>query len=348
MLDQCGLDWRPLRDTTLLITGATGMLASYLSFLLMYLNDRHRLGMTLLLLARNRARLEAVFGPESGRTKFLVQDVCDEIGYAGAVDYIVHAAGDASPHHIVADPVGIIRANVVGTENAIALARARGTRTIVFASTREIYGKVEQIESIAESDMGTLDPLDPRSCYPESKRMAETLLASSAARYGIRYQALRIAHVYGPGMRLDDDGRVMADFMNDALGARDIRLNSAGRVERSFCYISDCVEAIVRVLLCGTENEAYNIANEDEPIAVIELARLLQRVSGNGRDVAIATDAARSRAYVGYRTVRLDTAKLRRLGWRPRVSLESGIRRTMNSFEEDNRRWAHEPVSVVR
>src|SRR5690554_4949812 len=200
---QQDIPWQQLKNKTLLITGATGMLASYVGFTLLFLNEKLSLNIHPVFLARNKSKLETVYGEALGQAHILVQDVCDPISYEGNIDYIFHAAGAASPHYILNDPVGIINANVRGTQQVLELARTHKSINTVFASTREVYGRVEGQNSINESDMGVLDPLDPRNCYPESKRLAESLLMAYHTQYNVNFNSLRIAHTYGPGMQIE-------------------------------------------------------------------------------------------------------------------------------------------------
>jgi len=332
-LAAASIPWRRLENKCILITGATGMLASYMVYVLKYLNEKEHLGIRILLLARSREKLVRLFGQESDSMVFLVQDVCDGITYSGKVHCIVHAAGPASPFHILNDPVGIIRANTLGTLNVLELARRSGTEKVVFMSTREVYGKADDREVLRESDMGVVDPLDPRSCYPESKRVAETMLKSYSIQHDIEFNSLRIAHVYGPGMPLENDGRVMSDLLNDAVKGRDIELKSDGSAERSFCYITDAVDAIYRVLLTGKRNEAYNIANEKETISILDLARTIQLVAAGGMDVKAGEDDTPKPGYCNYKRTTLETSRVENLGWKPRVSLEHGVSRTIRYFK---------------
>jgi nucleoside-diphosphate-sugar epimerase len=331
---QSSVPWEKLKNKTVLVTGATGMLASYFSFILFYLNEQHHFGIKIILLARNPDKVEIVFGNNLENAEVLIQDVCDEITYSDNIDYILHAAGAASPYYIINDPTGIIKANTVGTMNILELARNTRNPKVVFTSTREIYGKIENKDIITETNMGTLDPLNSRSCYPESKRMAETLLKSYSDQYNIPFNALRIAHSYGPGMRTQNDGRVMADFMNDALHNRDIRLKSAGKAERAFCYITDAVGAMFLVMLNGNNEEAYNIANETEPIQILDLAKLIQDISQNSKGVLIPDDETSQKGYTNYKKVALGTSKIENLDWKPQISLKEGLMKTLESFNE--------------
>lgn len=333
LLEQ-NIPWHLLRDRTVLITGATGMLASYVGFTLLYLNEQLSLNIKPIFLARNKEKLEQVYGDALSQAQCLVQDVCEPMQYEGTVDYIFHAAGAASPYYIINDPVGIINANVQGTQQVLELARNSQTENVVFASTREVYGHVAGKASIAETDMGVLDPLNPRDCYPESKRLAEALLTAYHTQYGIKFNSIRIAHTYGPGMQIEGDGRVMSDFINDAVNARDIILKSTGEAERAFCYITDAVSGIFRVMLQGEATKAYNLANENEPIRIIDLANLLQQIAGNGKSVKVEVNKSNSAGYTNYPRTGLDTARLNDMGWSPTVGLEDGLTRTLKAFGE--------------
>ncbi len=333
LLEQ-NIPWHLLKDKTVLITGATGMLASYVGFTLLYLNEQLDLNIKPVFLARSEQKLKQVYGDALVNTCTLVQDVCEPIKYDGNVDYIFHAAGAASPYHIVNDPVGIINANVQGTQQVSELARNSQTKNVVFASTREVYGHVAGKTSIAETDMGVLDPLNPRDCYPESKRLAEALLTAYHTQYGINFNSMRIAHTYGPGMQIEGDGRVMSDLINDAVNARDITLKSTGEAERAFCYITDAISGVFRVMLQGEARNAYNLANENEPIRIIDLAHLLQKISKTGKIVKVELDINNQAGYTNYARTALDTTRLNALNWQPIVGLKDGLKRTLKAFDK--------------
>ena len=218
-MSEAKLPWKELDGKTILITGATGMLASYVTWLLLYLHEYDDIHVKVVALCRNRQKAEEYYGEWIGKPYFhlLIQDVCEPIAYEGKADYVFHLAGNASPHYINTDPVGIMKCNLLGTMNVLEYARDCQTKKVIFASTREVYGKNEEAERLDEQVFGTLDPMDGRSCYPESKRAAETLLKSYYLQYGVNFNAVRIAHSYGPTMQLENDGRVMADLMGDVV-----------------------------------------------------------------------------------------------------------------------------------
>lgn len=329
------IPFEKLEDKTVFITGAGGMLAYYTLGALMYLNKKRNLNIHVIALARNSEKVKKQFDGFLSDPNFslLLQDVNDNIWVEGAVDYIVHAAGASSPYAIKHDPVGIIRANTEGTRQVLELAKHKKVHSLLYTSTREVYGEVRGKEWIKEYDMGLLDPLDARSCYPESKRMAEQLLRSYNEMYQIPFQVVRIAHAYGPGMGIEKDGRVMSDFIADVVHGRDILMKSNGLSERAFCYVTDAVAAIFLIMLGDKQNQAYNVANETETYMIRDVAQILANmVPEKNLRLIFANDSDQS-GYCRYKRVGLDTTKLRKLGWEPKISLKEGLERTLGSFD---------------
>lgn len=332
---QTDLPWQQLNGKTVLVTGATGMLASYVTWLLLYLHEEAGIDVSVVALCRNPKKAEQYYGSYVGKPFFcmLNQDVCEQIAYEGAVDYVFHLAGNASPHFINTDPVGIMKCNLLGTMNVLELARSKQSTKVIFASTREVYGKNDAADRLDEKAFGTLDPLDDRSCYPESKRAAETLFKSYFLQFGVPYNTVRIAHAYGPTMRLENDGRVMADLMGDVVAGRDIVLKSDGEALRAFLYITDAVIGVFYVLFLGESGSAYNLANETEPVSIKDLAQMLASCRRDKRVRVIhRLPEDGQRGYCAYRRTALDTTFIERLGWKPQVSLAEGIKRILHCY----------------
>ena len=327
-MSEAELPWRELEGKTILVTGATGMLASYVTWLLLYLHEHAGINVSVVALCRNRQKAEQYFGSYEGKPYFhlLIQDVCEPIAYEGKMDYIFHLAGNASPYFINSDPVGIMKCNLLGTMNVLEYARDCQTKKVIFASTREVYGKNEEAERMDEQAFGTLDPLDDRSCYPESKRAAETLLKSYYLQYGVNFNAIRIAHSYGPTMTLENDGRVMADLMGDVVAGRDIVLKSSGEAIRAFLYLTDAVVGMFTILFHGETAKAYNLANETEPISIKDLAHMMAALRED-KNIQVVVSEGGQKGYCAYRRTALDTSAIEQLGWKPMVSLKEGINR---------------------
>ena len=162
--------------------------------------------------------------------------------------------------------------------------------------------------------------------------MAEQILRSYYEMFRIPFQAVRIAHSYGPGMTIDNDGRVMSDFMSDVVHGRNIVLKSNGLAERAFCYVADAVAAMFLVMLAGERNQAYNVANETEAYPIREVAKMLVGFFPERGLRLEFEEGADQSGYCLYKRVGLDTTRLEGLGWKPEVSLEEGLRRTLRSF----------------
>lgn len=329
-----------LQNKSILITGSNGLIATYLIILLLEINECYDTNIKVYALTRSVEKTKKRFKGYLNKENFLIvdQDVCERVRICERVDYIFHAAGSASAYAIKNNPVDIIKANTIGTINVLDYAVEKNVEKVIFPSTREIYGEIKGCSSIGENDMGMLDPLNSRNCYPESKRMAEAVLESYYQQYGLKYSVLRIAHTYGPMMNLTNDGRVMADFIEAVVNKHDIIMNSDGTAVRSFCYITDTIRGIMDVILKGVDGEAYNLANEREPYEIREIAeKLIQMFPDRNCNLKFAKPNENIRkGYVGYKITRLETNKIESIGWKPKVDLESGMRRTVEYFIEDS------------
>lgn len=339
-----GLELDRFKGSTVLVAGGNSLIGKHLVWLFCHLNEHEGFAMTVYVLVRNLEKAHQAFGEwaDKGFLFFLHQDVRDPIELPAdpppaALDFIFHLASSASARLIAEDPVGIIQANTAGTVNILELARTAGAKHVVFASTREVYGALPAgTTRISEDDMGTLDPVHPRNSYPESKRAAEALLVAYAQQHGVPYTILRIAHTYGPGMDIGDDGRIMADILGAVVRREDVVLTSDGSARRGFCYVTDCIDGILRAMLSETEVRVFNLANETEQHAVRTVARMaVEAFPEHGLKVRFSAGVADTskRGYNPIPLVPLDTAKIEALGWRPFVTLREGMRRTVLSFQ---------------
>ena len=229
------IPWGELEGKNILITGANGFLPAYMVETILYLNDIiFKKKVKVIALVRNIEKAQERFARHINRDdlSFLVQDVCDPINYNGKLDYIVHAASQASPKYYGADPVGTLSANVLGTINLLKIASKNPIKAFLYFSSSEVYGNVEADKNpIKEDGYGYLDPINIRSCYAESKRMGENICISWEHQYGIPVKIVRPFHIYGPGMSLDD-GRVYADFVSNIVNNNDIIMKSDGKAIR--------------------------------------------------------------------------------------------------------------------
>ena len=330
------LPWDEFSGKTVLVTGASGMIPSYVVYTLLGLNDRQDAGIRVLALVRNEAKARGIFGELLDRDDItlIAQDVTAPLDIEGPVDYIFHGASAARPSEHKAAPVSTIKANVSGTFNLLDLAVSKGSKGFVLMSSSEVYGQAPAgIDRISENDYGKVDTLNPRSCYSEGKRAAETICICYQAQYGIRCSLPRFAHIYGPGMSLTD-GRVQADFAANVFRGEDIVMKSDGSSQRAYTYVSDAVAGMFYVVLKGTE-PAYNVADSSNIISIRQLAEAFI-ASRPEKNLKLVIDIPENTAgmFNPAKFIGLDDTRIKSLGWTPKINIAEGTRRMISCYEE--------------
>ena len=330
------LPWEEFKNSTVLISGANGFLSAYMVETLLYLNTTRYLNIKVIGLVRNREKALVRFShyKESDDLTFIVQDVCEPINYDDKIDYIIHAASQASPKFYGTDPVGTLNANTLGTHSLLKLAYKNHVKSFLFFSSGEVYGQVDDSQvPTKENQYGYLDPTSLRSCYAESKRLGETMCVSWFHQYDVPTKIVRPFHTYGLGMSLDD-GRVYADFVADIINNRNIQMKSDGSAIRAFCYIADATVGFFTVLLRGENAQAYNIGNNECEISILNLANTLVNLFPDKKLRVIQKDLPDNTKYLKSNISRNcpDITKARLLNWKPTTSIEEGFTRTIRSF----------------
>jgi len=333
------LPWSQFDGATVMVSGASGFIGSNLVETLLYRNETHGAAKTkVIALARNASRANTRYSAYAGRSDLhiLNQDVVSPIAYTGKLDFVIHAASNATPQRYTADPVGTHLANTLGTYNLLRLASEHRCRSLLFVSSGDVYGVVPgDSPVISEDTFGALDPMQIRSCYGESKRAGENLCACWTNQFGLPTKVARLSHTYGPGISLDD-GRVYADFVARAVAGKDIVLTSDGTATRPFCYITDAIIGLFTIMLLGTPGEAYNLANDDAIISIAELAQVVAACVPQSGIKPIFDATARPPGYVPSKIAggRIDTRKVRALGWKPTVTPQVGFSRMIESYRK--------------
>ncbi len=265
--------------------------------------------------ARNVAHLQG-----HPRFAFLHHDITRPLELDGPVDYVLHLASPASPADYLKLPIETLEAGALGTRNALLLARDHGARFLL-ASTSECYGDPE-VTPQPETYWGHVNPIGPRSAYDEAKRFAEALTMAFHRVHGLDTRIARIFNTYGPRMRLND-GRVLPNFIHQALTGQPLTVYGDGQQTRSFCYVADLIEGLWR-LMQADEHLPVNLGNPQE-VTILEFARLVRELAGVEVPIVhrpLPVDDPRRRCP--------DISKARRLlGWEPRVPLEEGLKRTL-------------------
>lgn len=325
----CVPEIETLNGKTILITGATGMICSCVTELLLYRNRWCSAGMTILLAGRSRERTQQRFTgfAEGVDYQFVPYDATSTQSLFFEADYVIHGASNASPAVYVKQPVETMMANIVGLNSLLAQAVKTGAKRVLYVSSSEVYGRKEKTGAFLESDYGCVDILNPRACYPSAKRAAETLCVSYGAEYGMDTVIVRPGHIYGPTITASDD-RASAQFTRNAVDGQDIIMKSAGTQLRSYCYTMDCASAILAVLVKGENGNAYNISNKDSVVSIREIAEALAAQAGTRVLFENPSDVEK-RGYNLMDNSSLDATKLESLGWHACFDLQAGVERTL-------------------
>ena len=329
------LSWEKLKNKTVMITGASGMVGSYMLYVLLMLKDEKHYGIKVDAVMRNVNKL-----PEEIRNRedvnVVVADVTKDIPDVGDIDYIIHAASPASPLIMQNQPVETIAANTIGTFKTLELAKEKNAEGYLFISSREIYGQPDEgQEFFYENTYGFVDQLNPRSCYSEGKKAAETMCVCFHEEYGLNTKIARLAHTYGPGMSIYD-GRVQADFLKNVYHNEDIVLKSEGTAVRTYTYIADAIAGMYRILL-DSEDIVYNIGNEAGKVSIRDLAEILVSIyPERGLKLVFDIPEGGTKGTAPYTLGILSSEKLRKLGWNPKYSVKDGFKRTLEYLELEN------------
>lgn len=312
----------------ILVTGSMGLIGTALINRILELNDCGDSNYHVTVLVRNIDKAKQRFSKEIIRDDFelLVGDVTDKDVFEGKEwDYIVHAAGNAHPKAFSVNPVETMTANLIGTINLLEYSKTHDVKKMIYLSTGEIYGEASMPSEAGwdESTAGIVDSMNPRSCYPESKRAAETLCVSYFKEYGVNAVVARLGYVFGSSIT-DENSRADAQFLRNALAGENIVMKSKGEQLRSYCYVKDCADALMLLLNSGENGEAYNVANRDCTHTIREYAETLADVFG----VKVVFDIPDEVEKSGYSTMKkevLNPDKLYRLGWNPKYLLRRAI-----------------------
>ena len=326
------LPWELLQGKNILVTGATGLIGSCVVEILM---SRGCDDYTVYASGRNPERIKSRFEKYNGRKNFQVicHDVTCPLECNIDFHYIISAASGANPVLYSTDPIGVMKANIMGTENLLSYGIGHNLKKFVYISSGDVYGQGDG-RIFTEDYSGYVDPLDIRSSYTSSKRAAETLCISYAHQHNIEVCIARPCHVYGPHYT-ESDTRAYAQFINNAIAGHDIVMKSHGEQFRSWCYVVDAAIGILYVMLKGENCNAYNIADEKSNITIHEFAEIIADICGTKIIFDIPTEAE-SKGFNRVNKSVFSTAKLSGLGWSIAGSINNKIRRTIMELKAQN------------
>ncbi len=326
---------------TFLISGASGLISSFLVDLLFFLNETEQADIRVYATVRDKSyaakRYQSII--ENPKFNLMIQDYGFPLSIElvhllkNNADYIIHAAGDGYPGAFRERPVETMIPALIGTNQLLECIKGVENVRFLYVSSGEVYGS-DITGEFVETDSGYVDSMKSRSCYPSAKRAAETLCASYVTEYGVDAVVVRPSHVYGPNFS-EKDNRASAQFFQNVLKRQDVVLNSMGKQLRSYTYVADCVSAMLTVLLKGNAGEAYNLSNPDAKTTIAEFAQLTAMLGGQ-KCLVKNPDARELEESTPIACAVLNSDKLHGLGWRGAYGVERGICHTLQILKYQN------------
>lgn len=326
------LPWDKLHDKSVCLSGATGLLGSFLIDVLMQKNTKG-LDCTVYALGRSEEKASKRFSQWWGNKNliFLPCDVNFPItrNEIKSIDYVLHLASNTHPMQYSTDPIGTISTNIIGLQNMLDFASTHNAARFAFASSNEIYGENRgDVELFDESYCGYIDSNTLRAGYPESKRCGEALCQAYKAQKGLDIVIPRFTRSYGPTMQLSDT-KAISQFIRKGIDNENIILKSSGTQNYSYTYMADAVYGLLTIVLNGKNGEAYNIADEESNITLKELALMIANKAGT-KVIFEIPDEIEAAGYSKATKALLNGSKLKGLGWVPFYTIKHGIQRTID------------------
>ena len=329
---------KTLEGKTILISGGSGFIGSCINAVLYLLNKK---------ILKNKCKVISIDNYITGSRKNFLLDIKDKnfqfldgdirlpVITNEKIDYIIHAAGLASPYYYKKYPLETIESAVLGAKNLLELARITKPESFLFFSSSEIYGDPDpKFVPTPETYAGHVSSVGPRACYDESKRLAETLCITYNQIYNVPIKIVRPFNIYGPGMK-HIDYRVIPTFIYNGLRGKDLPVHDKGVQTRTFCYISDAITAIFKVLISGKKGEVYNIGNDKPEIDMFELAQTISEILGNGVKPRRKKYPQNYPAGEPQRRCP-DLTKIKtQLNFEPKVDLKTGLKQTIQWFQQN-------------
>lgn len=333
------IPWNKLSDKSVLITGASGLIGSFLIDVLMQKNKESNLDCKVFAMGRSIEHSKNRFSKywDDNLFEFIQHDInipITNIG-SGQIDYIIHLASNTHPLAYANDPIGTITTNIIGTNNLLKYGSTHNIERFVFASSNEIYGENRgDIELFDENYSGYLNSNTLRAGYPESKRCGEALCQAYYKSKGLDFVIPRFTRTYGPTMLLSDS-KVISQFIKNGINGENIVLKSKGNQQYSFTYVADAVSGLLTILLLGKTASAYNISDLSSNIDLKSLANLVASLT-NTIVVTREPDKTEKIGFSKATKAMLNGEKLRTLGWKADYTLEKGLRKTITILKSNN------------
>lgn len=335
ILRQPYIPWEKLKDSRILVTGATGLICSTTVKALLYANQKNDLNCKICCLVRDPQKAAKIFADAAGSPdlSFISGSVEAPLQCDMHFDYIIHGASPTASRFFVEQPVETMQTAINGTQNMLERAKADGAKGFLYLSSMEAYGHVSDETVLTEDVLGGIDLSSVRSSYPESKRVCELLCRAYAAEYQVPAKCVRLAQTFGAGVSIDDK-RVFAMMARCALNKEDIVLLTKGTSKHPYLYTAQAVTAMLCILLNGEAGETYNAANPETYCSIYEMGVMVAHELANDEIRVVIQESDANKMYPAAGYLNLSVEKLKALGWQPEGTLKDIYSRMMADMTE--------------
>lgn len=332
IVDRLGTDWQKFANKTVLVTGATGLIGSLLARVFLLLNTEKGANVKIILSVRSAKKLEETLGHDECKDVIVheQESIADPIELSEDIDYIIHTAAPASSKYFVEEPVETLDAIINGSRQVLELARKKKVKSIVLMSSMEAYGRYDDVDA-KEHEHGYIDLNNVRNSYTIGKRAGEFFAYAYSQEYGVPTVSIRLAMCFGAGQKKTDT-RVHRAFCEAAINGKDVVVKSTGKTTVNFVYSADAVLAILMCLLHGKHGETYNVAGDSMEYTIMDMAKYVAEMSGtrvvkeiDASNLRIAKDSF----------MRLNTDKIKSLGWLPNYNIQEALMRYMDYLKSE-------------
>lgn len=314
------IPWQELENSTILITGATGLIGTEIVYSLDYMNEIKKLNLRLVLVVRDKVKAKEKFAQlnKNGLLEFIEGSMESFPDVYGKIDYIIHGASQTQSIQFISHPVETINTAIKGTLSLLNLAKEKNVKSFVYLSSMEIYGYPKKGHKVKENEIGAFTSLNLRNSYPISKIMCESMCCAFANEYAMPVKIIRLTQTFGAGVKYDD-ARIFAYFGRCMKEKKNIVLKTKGETERSYLYTLDAVTAILLIMLRGKPGMAYNAADEETYCSISEMAEGVAKSADI--DVTYEIQDRNLNGFADTLYMNLDTSCLKDLGWKPIMNL---------------------------
>ena len=327
--------FKSFSNSSILITGATGLIGSELVFSILCANRLNNLNIKIYALVRNENKAKEIFKNVLDNPNFnlIIQDITSNIQIEEKIDYVIHCANITNSKIMVEKPAEVVDVTINGIKNVLEFAKKNDIKSVLYLSSIEIYGEnVSNKIDIKEDDYGFLDFNNVRNCYPLSKKMAEKLCLFYSDDYGVDVKIARLTQTFGAGISKDEN-RIFAQIAKAIIKNEDIVLKTDGLSAKNYCYITDTISALLTILSKGQSREIYNVANYDSFISIKDLAlKMIDKYQSS----KLVFDVKDNAMYPKNSKLKLNSSKLEALGWCAKVGLDDMFERLINYLKEEN------------